>query len=933
MDVDETRVKEGAFRRLPSLKMLKLTGNSIRILPEKLFWPLENLTTLIIQEKEVLDLKEEQFVRQAQLKNLEVQVSNIKSFQKLLFAYLPNLETLELREMKFFSDSEANHPIPEGILDTLVNLKNFTVTGNGFEFAPVNIFAKTKLENFAWSLYRCFGGGRDCMVQVKNFFKGIASFKSFKFHSAFKVGVTLASDIFEGCEKLESFFVYRTKMDGLPKDIFKTNRKMKVISVVNNMLPTPEDGTFDGLVKLEQLHMSRNRIEVVSNAMLRGLIALKKLDLSTNAIKSIGSDPFASMIKLEELDLSNNVIDFNDSSQPRWSVLTSLKILDLSNNSVSLSSIPHEWSGTLLKLRDLNLSQNNIGPVLDVADMKFVQNSITVNLGDNNISRLDFTRAQSLQVHVGLSLARDASLEVPVVRLAGNPLSCDCRSLNLARFMRGNLTEKFIRTWFKLQSGDLLCKSPSSLAMQLLTNLAYDDFYCPFPVNSSIRDEMCPEFCECRFTPYEAMTNVDCEDSGYTTFPLHLPMIEHTRRVSLNMNRNGIKSIKDLKKKVRNFSAISELYLDGNDIEIVRHEDLPPHIVRLSLADNAIKSIDEDTLGFFGANLNFLQLGQNIFECGCESTELFNFVHKYDHLIGDVANVTISCGDGRVLKVIDTELAEICTDLKEVVIYYVLPVILIIVFVLVLVILYLHHKRTLYIWSYSKPWLRDICFPIPPPDDMVYDLFVSYSSEDREFVEDNLIQQLEHGAELKYKCLMAIRDFNPGENIIKQISEAVKTSRRTAVVLSKNFVQSTWYEQEFTAAYQENRVIVIVLGEVPTREEMGSLMWDYIKTNTYLPANDPWFWDKLRYALPHKGRRNYLNKKRRTHDKIQLIEAPLSTAPSPTNLTGSLPPPLNDGAGQVNAAFSPPASVYITHETAPNSASSNGHVMMAAVDT
>ena len=64
-----------------------------------------------------------------------------------------------------------------------------------------------------------------------------------------------------------------------------------------------------------------------------------------------------------------------------------------------------------------------------------------------------------------------------------------------------------------------------------------------------------------------------------------------------------------------------------------------------------------------------------------------------------------------------------------------------------MIILYLHHKRTLYIWSYSKPWLRDCCFPIPPPDDMVYDVFVSYSSDDRDFVEDTLWQQLEHGGQ------------------------------------------------------------------------------------------------------------------------------------------------------------------------------------------
>ena len=102
-----------------------------------------------------------------------------------------------------------------------------------------------------------------------------------------------------------------------------------------------------------------------------------------------------------------------------------------------------------------------------------------------------------------------------------------------------------------------------------------------------------------------------------------------------------------------------------------------------------------------------------------------------------------------------------------------------------------------------------------------------------------------------------------------QISDAVKTSRRTAVVLSKNFVKSTWYEHEFSAAYEESRVIVIVLGEVPTREEMGPLMWDYIKTNTYLAADDPWFWDKLRYALPHKGRRVFMKRRRAVTDKMQ----------------------------------------------------------------
>ena len=102
-----------------------------------------------------------------------------------------------------------------------------------------------------------------------------------------------------------------------------------------------------------------------------------------------------------------------------------------------------------------------------------------------------------------------------------------------------------------------------------------------------------------------------------------------------------------------------------------------------------------------------------------------------------------------------------------------------------------------------------------------------------------------------------MRDFVPGRNISEQVVEAVDSSRKTMVCLSKHFLASDWSKLEFEAAHARKRVVLVLAPgtQLPTKVEMGTLMHEYISTNTYLDANDPWFWEKLRYTLPHKGRR------------------------------------------------------------------------------
>jgi protein toll len=94
-----------------------------------------------------------------------------------------------------------------------------------------------------------------------------------------------------------------------------------------------------------------------------------------------------------------------------------------------------------------------------------------------------------------------------------------------------------------------------------------------------------------------------------------------------------------------------------------------------------------------------------------------------------------------------------------------------------------------------------------------------------------------------------------------QIIQSVEQSRRTLIVLSKAYVDSMWTKLEFRAAHTQalqdktQRVILVVRDKdvIADKESMEEDLQRYISLNTYLECEDPWFWQKLRYALPHRG--------------------------------------------------------------------------------
>ena len=86
---------------------------------------------------------------------------------------------------------------------------------------------------------------------------------------------------------------------------------------------------------------------------------------------------------------------------------------------------------------------------------------------------------------------------------------------------------------------------------------------------------------------------------------------------------------------------------------------------------------------------------------------------------------------------------------------------------------------------------------------MKYDVFVTFSNKDSQWVTDNLIPLLERNS-LKY-CIHS-RDFELGRALVDNMAESVYSSRKVLAVMSKNYMDSKFCRGELEMALHRSRV-------------------------------------------------------------------------------------------------------------------------------
>ncbi|ELT87569.1 hypothetical protein CAPTEDRAFT_66125, partial [Capitella teleta] len=127
------------------------------------------------------------------------------------------------------------------------------------------------------------------------------------------------------------------------------------------------------------------------------------------------------------------------------------------------------------------------------------------------------------------------------------------------------------------------------------------------------------------------------------------------------------------------------------------------------------------------------------------------------------------------------------------------------VYIIVLVTSLLYHFRwplRLKLYRMSNWWHMRRTATQRPIDnaDYIYDVFVIYNKDDSHWTRKVLVPQLEKYTTPKFCLCFYERNWLPGRDIVDCISESIRISRKTLLVITNSFTKCQWCYLEMTMA-------------------------------------------------------------------------------------------------------------------------------------
>ncbi|OXU30431.1 hypothetical protein TSAR_004483 [Trichomalopsis sarcophagae] len=843
------QLQRNLLRGLPNLKRLELKNTSIAEIPQGFFDNSSSLRTLELNGNKLESLTPGVFDRLKQIDLLNLGQNNLHELKPDVFRNLQNLTALDIQMNNLKT-------LPANIFADLKSLEVIEFGGNNFTSLPADLFQfnpELKIVNHS-------NNTGNLTTLPGKFLSGFANLKVVSLaHSGIHY---LPEDLLWGSTSMIELNLNENYLKKLPTNLLKDAAELHTLSLSSNDLEFLEAGTFFNNKKLVQLDLSKNRLTFIKEYTFAGLECLQELNMQHNDLTYINIDAFASLEQLKIAKFANNkltlrtdVFDLFGQISP-FHACASLEVLDLAHNNIE--EIFSDWMVTGTNLRTVDLSYNKFEK-LQAADFQFTSNRIKVDLSHNNIQLLNLTRLEFISTN---QIADKSNIMHPrnvIVFLSSNPIQCDCKLYDLVRYLN-NQMDLQAQEFVKLNVKNMTCDGPEHMAGLVVEQLETSAIKCRVQSPKAQKDDPCAtnSTCECWMRPSDDSLLLDCARRNLTSPPAWIDTRGYDR-VELDLSRNELRTGPNMSAK--GYDKVVSLNLAENKITDVEVNLITPNLKILNLEGNNLTSLNSEVLKklFNVSNISQLTLRNNPWICNCSSRDLLsNFQMGYKQ-ISDFVNVT--CQNSTVF-LSRLSIDELCQFSDNLIIIAGSLASLFVLLMSCVVALYFCFGKQIKIWLYSKNLVteREV------DKGKIYDAFVSYSHKVEEFVVKELVAKLEEGPR-PYKICIHIPDWLAGEWIPVQISRSFDDSRGTIIVLSPNFIESVWARMEFQAAYKRAlsekcaRVIIIVYGEIGPIDDLDTDLRSYLTMNTYVKWGDPWFWQKLKYALPHSVIRSIITDK------------------------------------------------------------------------
>ncbi|ESO90996.1 hypothetical protein LOTGIDRAFT_163508 [Lottia gigantea] len=532
--------------------------------------------------------------------------------------------------------------------------------------------------------------------------------------------------------------------------------------------------TFSFMRNIEHLTLRNNRIMKIQEKAFLDLPRLILIDLTSCNINQIDPDAF-----------------FN---------LTNLQLLFLTDN--HLATVPKGLPPTLQKL------------YIEKNQLSTIKNDDFLNLTDLEELYLTSNQIHALEGHAFAGLNRLSKLHLDQNRIGTLP---------------GKVFGPLVRlVSLSLNKNNLQSIQDHAGTFSSLVSLVF----------LGLSDNQCSKIPMDLFHPLKSLAFLEISNNSFGVIIKNDGAGELfaglTKLERLDMNNNQISTIHD--SLFRDLSSLKNLSLARNQISHWgRHLfSSTKSLGRLDLSYNLITLINETSLVDL-KELKVFDLRKSPFACTCDTRWFRNWVNTTSvRLLGVNMWTCASPASWQGTRLLDFDESKIdCTDYT---LYYILGGAAGGMIFVVLIVTVWYRKRYFMAYrlyravKYVKGEKRTVEGYAPlAGEDKAFDIFLSYSPKDLQWVRDKLLPNMDNGQvnnvkfDGRYKVCFGEREFDPSRSVVSNIDQHLASSHYALIILSKHYGQDRRCEFELdcilhaAAEGQIDSYHVVILGNLPAK--------------------------------------------------------------------------------------------------------------------